>query len=246
MIVSIMQPTYLPWIGYFDLIDQSDAFVFLDTVAFSRQSWQQRNRIATPQGPLWLTVPVQRHPDQPIAEVTIDNGRPWRRKHWASLEMNYRRAPFWPEYSPALEHIYDREWTSLAQLNSELIRALADLAGVAANFVPASALGELGGGRDGRLVEICRHLGGDAYLSPMGALAYLETDTGFAAAGIDLTFQNYHHPVYRQPGTGFQAHLSFLDALMNLGPEAASVMRDGRRPSHTLAQARRAALSGGG
>jgi hypothetical protein len=76
--------------------------------------------------------------------------------------------------------------------------------------------------------------------------AISETDTGFAAAGIDLTFQNYRHPVYRQPGTAFRAHLSFLDALMNLGPEAASIMRDGRRPSHTLAQARQAALSGGG
>lgn len=244
MIAAIMQPTYLPWIGYFDLIDQSDAFVLLDTVAFSRQSWQQRNRIATPQGPLWLTVPVQRDPDQPIAEVTIDNGRPWRRKHWGSLEMNYRRAPFWAECSPALQHIYDREWTSLAQLNIELIQQLCTLAGIPANFVLASALGELGGGRDARLVEICRHLGGETYLSPLGALAYLEADTGFAAAGIELTFQNYRHPSYLQPGGAFQAHLSFLDALMNVGPEAASVMRDGRGPSHSVAQARQAALPG--
>jgi hypothetical protein len=246
MIVCIMQPTYLPWLGYFDLIDQSDVFVLLDTVAFSRQSWQQRNRIATPQGPLWLTVPVQRDPDQPIAEVMIDNARPWRRKHWASLEMNYRRAPFWPEYSPELRHIYDREWTSLAQLNIELIRLLCRLAAIPADFVPASALGPLDGGRDARLVEICRHLGGDTYLSPLGALAYLEADTGFAAAGIDLTFQNYRHPTYLQPGTAFQAQLSFVDALMNVGPQAAAVMRDGRGPSYTPAQARASALPDAG
>ncbi len=238
MIVCIMQPTYLPWIGYFDLIDQSDTFVVLDTVALSRQSWQQRNRIATAQGPLWLTVPVQRQPDQPIAEVTIDNARPWRRKHWASLEMNYRRAPFWPEYSPALRRVYDREWTSLADLNLELIQLLCTLAGIPGDFILASALGPLAGGRDGRLVEICRHFGADTYLSPLGALAYLEADTGFADAGIDLTFQNYRHPTYPQPWTPFQDHVSFVDALMNIGPEAAAVMRDGRRRSHTLAQAR--------
>lgn len=238
MIAAIMQPTYLPWIGYFDLIDQSDVFVLLDTVAFSKQSWQQRNRIATPDGPIWLTVPVARRPDQPIAEVKIDNQRPWRRKHWASLEMNYRRAPFWPQHSPALHDVYDREWTSLAQLNIELIRVLATLAGIPGDFVAASALGSPDASREGRLVQICRHLGADTYLSPLGSLGYLADSTAFADAGIELRFQHYEHPTYAQRGPVFATHMSFVDALLNVGPDAGAVMREGRRPSYTPAEAR--------
>ncbi|MGH2888744.1 MAG: WbqC family protein [Solirubrobacteraceae bacterium] len=238
-----MQPTYLPWSGYVDLIDHSDAFVFLDTVAFSRQSWQQRNRISTPQGPLWLTVPVQRHAGQPISEVAIDNARPWRRKHWTSLEASYRRAPFWLQCAPSLRAVYERQWTSLADLNMELIRVLCRLARVDANPVLASTLEPLEGGRDGRLVEICRRLGGHTYLSPLGALAYLHDDSDFAAAGIELAFQNYRPQVYPQQGHTFNPQLSVIDALMNNGPETLSVIRAGRRPSHSLAQARAAVSS---
>jgi hypothetical protein len=237
MIVCIMQPTYLPWIGYFDLIDQSDAFVVLDTVAFSRQSWQQRNRIAAPQGPIWLTVPVRRVPDQPIGEVEIDNGRPWRRKHWASIEMNYRRAPHWDSCAPALAPVYEREWMRLAELNLALIHCLCELSGVKGSFVLASQMPEAAGAREQRLVDICRALGADTYLSPLGALDYLQTSTGFAEAGIELRFQAYEHPTYPQATASFASHLSFLDALVNLGPSSASVMRAGRRPAMTLTEA---------
>lgn len=251
MIVCIMQPTYLPWIGYFDLIDQSDAFVFLDTVAFNRQSWQQRNRIASSQtsfpprhqqGPIWLTVPVRRVSDQAIKDVEIDNSRPWRRKHWALIETNYRRAPHFTDAAPALAPVYERDWERLAELNVALVRSLCDLAGIEGTFVHASAMPEAEGAREQRLVDICRALGADTYLSPLGALDYLQTSTGFADAGIDLRFQAYEHPVYAQPDAEFTSHLSFLDALFNVGPSVASVVRHGRRPSHTLAQARAAVL----
>ncbi len=246
VIVCIMQPTYLPWIGYFDLIDQSDTFVFLDTVAFARQSWQQRNRIATPQGPLWLTVPVHRQIGQLISETTVDNTKRWRHKHWASLTANYRRAPFWPRYAPVLEEIYDREWTSLAELDITLITTLCELAGIPAAFERASAMTALRGERTGRLVEICRRLGADTYLSPLGSLGYLEGDTAFASAGIELVFHGYEHPAYAQAGGGFESHLSFLDTLLNMGPDAASTMRGGRRPSARLAQLRAGATLGDG
>lgn len=236
MIACIMQPTYLPWMGYFDLIDQSDTFVLLDTVAFSRQSWQQRNRIATPQGPLWLTVPVLHHDDEPIRDVQIDNTKPWRRKHWASLAMHYRRAPFWPEYLPAIEAIYAREWSSLAQLNIAIIETLCDLAGITGEFVLASALGPVSAAREGKLVEICRRLGADTYLSPMGSISYLHSDAAFVAEGIALKFHAFDHPTYAQPGSSFESHLSFLDALVNAGPDATRLMKRGRGPARSLAE----------
>ncbi|MGO9903230.1 MAG: WbqC family protein [Solirubrobacteraceae bacterium] len=238
MIVSIMQPTYLPWMGYFDLIEQSDVFVFLDTVAFSRQSWQQRNRIATPQGPLWLTVPVRHQAKQLIGDVEIDNTQAWRHKHWMSFTTYYRRAPFWDAYAPALEAIYAREWILLSPLNIAIIDTLCELAEIKRRFVSAGELGGLSENREGKLVEICRRLEARTYLSPIGSLTYLESDTGFAAAGIELTFHNFRHPTHRQAGDGFMSHLSFLDALMNVGPEAASLMRAGRGPGLTLAEAR--------
>ncbi len=237
MIAAIMQPTYLPWIGYFDLIDQSDVFVFLDTVAFARRSWQQRNRIATPGGPIWLTVPVLRRTDEPIADVAINNDEPWRRKHWTSIEMSYGRAPFWGEYRPALEPLYQREWTRLCELNVTLIRTLCELSGIDANVVRASELGPLEGAKEELLAAICRHLAADTYLSALGSLAYLADSTVFADAGIDLRFQAYEHPEYPQPGAEFTSHLSFLDAILNAGPSSAAVMREGRGPAMTLAEA---------
>lgn len=236
MIACIMQPTYLPWMGYFDLIAQSDVFVFLDTVSFSRQSWQQRNRIATPQGPRWLTVPVLYHRDQAITDVQIDNTKPWRRKHWASLVMNYSRAPFWLEYLPVIESIYAREWSSLPQLNIAIIEALCDLAGITAEFVLASALGPVSADREGKLVEICRRLGAETYLSPIGSISYLQTDAAFVAGGIALEFHTFDHPTYVQPGSSFESHLSFLDALVNVGPDAARLMERGRGPARSLAE----------
>lgn len=232
MIACIMQPTYLPWIGYIDLIDQSDTFVFLDNVALSQgRSWQQRNRIATPQGPLWLTVPVLRRAGQLISEVRIDNTQPWRRKHWTAISMHYRATPHWERYGPALCAVYEREWNLLAELNIVLIELLCDLAGVKAHFVRASTLEPLAGERVAKLVEICRRVGADTYLSPLGSLEYLRSSDEFDLAEIDLVFHTYQHPAYRQASGSFLDHLSFLDALMNLGETATGVMRSGRRPS---------------
>ena len=238
MVVAIMQPTYLPWMGYFDLIDQSDVFVFLDTVAFSRQSWQQRNRILTEHGAHWLTVPVRHAMGTSIGEVAIDNARPWRRKHWATIEAAYRRAPSWAECSGPLADVYEREWQSLADLNVSSIRAVASQLGVDARFERASALPRSTQRKAGALVDLCRELGATTYLSPAGSFAYLESDSEFEQGGIALRFQHFEHPTYPQGQAGFVPYLSAIDLLMNTGPEAAAVMRSGRRPPRTLEEMR--------
>lgn len=228
MIAAVMQPTYLPWMGYFDLLDQADVFVLLDTVAFSRQSWQQRNRILAGGTVQWLTVPVRHALGTPIREIAVDTSRPWRRKHWGSLEQAYRRAPFWAEERGLLAPVYEREWRLLAELDVSLIRALAARLGIGTELVLASSLAPAAGGREDALVDICRQVGAGTYLSPAGAAVYLASDARFAAHGIELRFHAYEHPVYAQPGTEFVSHLSVVDLLANVGPAALETIRSGR------------------
>jgi hypothetical protein len=230
MIAAIMQPTYLPWMGYFDLADQADVFVFLDTVAFSRQSWQQRNRILAGGDVLWLTVPVRHALGMPIREIEIDATRPWRRKHWGSLEQAYRRAEHWAELSGILAPLYEREWRLLAELDVAGIRALAAQLGIETEFVHASSLAPPAGERDEALVDICRQLGATTYLSPAGAVAYLDSDERFSAAGIELRFHAYEHPTYPQWSAEFTSHLSVVDLLAHAGPAALETIRSGRLP----------------
>jgi hypothetical protein len=229
MIAAIMQPTYLPWSGYFDLIDQSDVFVFLDTVQFEKQSWQQRNRIKTPSGPLLLTVPCLQSLPQRIIEVRIDRKINWRRKHWLSISANYSKAPYWKDYREPLEGIFAQEWDRLVDLNIGLITWLADRIGIDALFVRTSELLAPERTRTSCLVDICDQLDVDAYLSPRGAFAYLQSDQPFADLGIRLGFQQYDPPSYPQRFGEFVPYLSVLDLLLNAGPAALEVLRSGRR-----------------
>jgi hypothetical protein len=236
MITAIMQPTYLSWPGYFDLIDQCDVFVFLDTVQFEKQSWQQRNRIKTQTGPLWLTVPASRCLPQRIADVRIDESSHWRRKHWLSIATSYARAPYWPEYREPLEAIYMKKWIYLADLNIALTSLMARSLGLQARFLRTSEMLPIDQGKSARLVEICARLTADVYLSPRGSLAYMESELPFSERGIRLAFQQFEPPVYPQQFSGFIPYLSTLDLLLNVGPEALGVLRSGRRPWLTISE----------
>jgi hypothetical protein len=235
MIAAIMQPTYLPWPGFFDLLDQSDVFVFLDTVQFEKQSWQQRNRIKTPSGPLWLSVPCVRSFGQRIADVSIDGTTHWRRKHWMSIVANYSSAPYWREYRGPLETVYTSEWKHVADLNIHLIKLLTNQLGIRATMLRSSELAASDRTRAARLVEICVQLGADVYLSPRGSSAYLQSEEEFAAHGIRLAFQHYEPPAYPQRYAPFVPYLSVLDLLLNVGPGALELLRSGRRPWLSIA-----------
>jgi hypothetical protein len=230
----IMQPTYLPWTGYFDLIDQSDVFVLLDTVQFEKQSWQQRNRVKTPQGVVWLTVPVLQDLQNRISEVEINNKVVWQRKHWGTLEQSYRRACHFAEFAPALHTFYAREWASLAELNTALISEMSAWLGLRPNLIRSSELPPIAERREEMIVRICQHFGADEYLSPPGARDYLADDTAFTEAGIRLRFQTYEHPVYPQLHGDFVPYLSALDLLLNAGGESLHLLRSGRRDSVSL------------
>jgi hypothetical protein len=236
MKIAISQPAYLPWLGYFDLIDQVDAFVLLDSVQFEKQSWQQRNRIKTPSGLQWLTVPVIFRGcfGQRIQDVVIREPE-FFRKHLRAIELNYRRAPFFNQYCPELAQILQSCSASLVELNLELIRWFCQILGIRTTLLRSSDLGECGV-RSELLVNICRRLRSDYYLSPLGSAVYLLDDVDrFAQAGIEIGFQHYEHPEYRQLFLPFQSHASALDLIFNEGDASMAILRSGRRTPFTPA-----------
>ncbi len=233
MKIAICQPTYLPWLGYFDLIDQVDVFVLLDSVQFQRQSWQHRNRLKTPSGLRWLTVPVMFRGrfGQLINEVQIRDGEFWRH-HLRAIELNYRRAPFFGRYFGDLSSQIKTRGSSpalMAELDIHLIEWFMNVMGIRTKVSLSSDL-ERSGKRIELLANICTSLGGKQYVSPLGSAAYLLQGIDVLSdKGIDVVFQHYEHPTYRQLFPPFCPYASVLDLIFNEGERALDILRSGRR-----------------
>jgi hypothetical protein len=230
MRVVVLQPSYLPWLGYFDQLVKSDVFVVYDDVQYDKHGWRNRNRIKTARGPEWLTVPVLTHGlGKPTnREVRIAPNDPWRRKHLQALRTHYAKAPAFSEVFPAFEAWLAREWDFLVELNLAGLRLLCDLLGIRREIRLSSAMG-IDGGQTERLVRICRALGATRYLSGDSARTYLD-EAAFAAAGIAVEYHGYHHPTYRQLHGEFVSHLSVVDLLMNHGAQGLEILVDAPVP----------------
>ena len=214
---AIMQPTYLPYLGYFHLIAQAEVFVFLDDVQFARRSWQSRNRIWGAAGEVMLSVPTAKADrDTAICDITISDAEPWREKHLASIRHAYGKRPFFAEGMTFLEAQYAAPNTTLAELNAALIQAATQRLGLDAEFVRASDL-KAPGDRSDHLLAICQAVGAEAYLSPMGSADYMEEDGVFAAARMPVRFQPFVEIPYDQGRAEFTPYMAFVDAVMNLG-----------------------------
>lgn len=240
MKIAVMQPTYLPWIGYFDLMDDSDVFIFHDSIQFEKQSWQQRNQIKTPTELRWLSVPVliAGRSTQLINEVEIVRTAGFPQKHVNQLEEHYRRAPHFKRYFPELRAILTDPALSLSQLNQALIRAMAGMLGLSPRFMTSSTM-QATGVRSERLVNLCRELGATTYLSPLGSAGYMLEDRAlFEQAGLTVVFQHYEHPRYRQVSEPFLPFASAVDVLFNEGDDALAILRSGRRPNYSLDETR--------
>jgi len=223
MLVAIHQPNYLPWPGFFHKWMISDAFIILDTVQFHKNDWQNRNRIKTVNGAQWLTVPV--HCDFPaiISAVEIA-GSSWLRKQIATLEQSYAKAPHFHDYWEDVRAVLGRPWQKLSEMNTALIRLLGGMLGCQAPLHLASEMQTQNTDPTGRLVDLCRELGGTAYLAGIDGKEYMKASQ-FAKGGIDLWYQNVQAPVYNQLHGKFISHLSVADLLFNVGSEAADVIR---------------------
>lgn len=226
MIVSIHQPQYLPWLGYFDKIERSDVFVFLDNVQFKKNEWQNRNKIKTSEGWQWLSVPVIHSFTQKILEVEINNTVQWGRKHLNALVTHYSKAPFYKNYIDFFEQTYTREWTYLVDINIHVIKYIVKALGLSdKKLVLASDL-ESREGSSERLIDICKQLGGDVYLSGKDGAKYMDLDI-FKEEGIQVIFQDYKHPRYDQLYGDFEPFLSVIDLLFNCGPDSLSILKKG-------------------
>ena len=251
MLLTGHQANYLPYLGFFEKIARADAFVLVDTTQFVKRGpfgWIHRNRIRTdtPQdaespakatdgrergdshsrdGWMWLSVPVLTHGKftQSIREALINPQVPWARKHRRSIDWEYRKAPHYDALKPWLDEAYGRPWESLADLNEFLIRRMLETLGIRTPLVRSSDLGATGRKTD-LVIDLCRRMKADTYLSGIHGRDYLEKER-VAAAGITLKFQEFRHPVYPQVhGGAFIPHLSTLDLLMNCGPRSRAIL----------------------
>lgn len=226
MRIAIHQPQYLPWLGYFDKMDRADVFVMLDDVQYKKNEWQNRNKIRNAQSWQWLTVPVKYNFGQLLSEVRIDNAGDWRSNHMKSLELNYSRAPFFGDHAGFFREAYSREWEFLADINIYLINYVKEALGIKSRLVVSSGL-KVSSSATRRLIDICKLLGGDTYISGAGGSDYLEEKL-FADNGIKLEFQEYKHPVYDQVYEPFEPFMSIVDLLFSKGPEGLGVIQSGR------------------
>ncbi|MFH1878114.1 MAG: WbqC family protein [Candidatus Omnitrophota bacterium] len=227
MRAAIHQPQYLPWLGYFDKMDQSDIFVLLDDVQYKKNEWQNRNRIRTPDGWQWLTVPVIYKFGQLIKDIKIDKTRKWGEKHLKSISINYSKALYFDRYFPFFEESLGREWTYLMDINNHFIEYFRKELGIKAPVVLSSGMG-IKTNKTQRLIDICKSLNADVYLSGGGGADYLEQEK-FEENNISLEFQNYIHPAYGQAYGGFCPYLSIADLLFCRGGDSINVIREGRQ-----------------
>jgi len=219
----ILQPSYIPWRGYFHQIYKADVFVFYDDVQYDKHGWRNRNQIKTSQGKQWLTIPVHSRgamvENVPTNQAQIDCSKPWSRSHWKALNFAYGRTPFFRAYAPLLEAFYQRCDEFLADFTIDLTIALARELGIGrTRFVRSSAL-NTSGQKTERLIEILVQLGATHYISGPSARAYIEEDK-FTASGITLEYMEYNYPEYPQLYPPYDPQVSILDLMFMTGPEA--------------------------
>ena len=236
--VAMTQPTFLSWAGWFDLAAQVDLLIVLDDVAFSKRSWQQRNRIRTPEGLSYVTVPVRSagRPGQRILDTELA-GDAFIDTLIRTVQRNYSRAAHYARYSADFCAVLRASAAGgkLAELNCGLIDWLALQLGVSTPRILSSELG-VEGKRGALLAKLCEHVGATRYVSPAGAEEYLLEDRAeFDNRGIAVELQVYEHPVYRQCFQPFMPYASALDLLFNEGDAAGAILRSGRRTPRSLA-----------
>jgi hypothetical protein len=226
MIVAIHQPNFVPWLGYFYKIYKSDVFVILDNVQFTKNGFTNRNRIKTPQGELWLTVPIIQSGKfgQEIIECKIFNPQQSLGKILKTVESNYKKAPGFELYFGSFETILKNSGESLCDLNIALIHWVMDAFEIRTKMIRASELSNISGESTERLVSICKELKATSYLAGLGAKKYQE-DALFLDQGIKVINSPFSYPAYPQLWKGFMPSLSVLDVMFNCGKDVKEVLR---------------------
>jgi hypothetical protein len=222
---AILQSNYIPWKGYFDLMDEVDVFVIYDEVQYTKNDWRNRNLIKTPKGTEWLTIPVrQKSLEQKISETEITFPK-WNKKHWKTIQANYSKAPFFKEYSQAFEELYlNSNVTNLSKVNLTFIEKICEILNIDTEIIDSAEL-DLTGDKNDRLINICQQLGADEYLSGPAAKSYLD-EQKFKEAGISVEWMDYSgYPKYEQLQGEFEHGVTVLDLIFNTGDQARKYLK---------------------
>ncbi|MBC2716494.1 MAG: WbqC family protein [Desulfobacteraceae bacterium] len=222
--IAIVQSNYIPWKGYFDLIAAVDEFILYDDMQFTKNDWRNRNKIKTPKGIEWISVPVGQNIRRRIRDVELPNNY-WQNKHWKTIESNYRRAPHFEEVAALFEPLYrQHQYTNLSALNREMIEAICAYLCITTK-ISNSWDYCLIDGKIERLVDLCTQAGGTEYISGPAAKDYID-ESLFAERGIKLNWFNYAgYPEYPQLWGEFTHNVSILDLLFNCGKDARRYMK---------------------
>ena len=215
MIISAHQPAYNPWLGYFDKIKRSDVFVFLDTVQFEKNSFTNRNKIKTANGPVWLTVPVIKtnHFDMVMKDMLIDNRGNWQKKHLNAILLAYKKAPYFSEIFPKLEQLYAKEYEKFIDMSWDHLQFWLDLLHIETKIVKSSAL-DIHSKKSDMVLDICKELDADQYISGALGKDYLNVSK-FEELNMEVIFQNYTYPEYPQLYGDFVPNMGIIDFVMN-------------------------------
>ena len=225
MYLTIHQPEFLPWLGFFHKISLAETIVILDDIQYRHQYFQNRNKIRTKDGWTWLIVPVQHQPldEWQIRTVEIDNKIRWQRKIFGSIEVNYSKCPYFEDYWPKLKEIIQRDFPRLVDLNMEIIRYLFRAFGLNREIRYSSEFGITS--KKGDLVfDICKAAGASMYISGISGKDYLDL-TRFTEAQIQVVFQEFQHPVYQQRYSPFIPCMSSIDLLFNHGANSKDILQ---------------------
>ena len=231
---AIMQPTYMPWLGYFAMIDEVDVFIFLDDVQLNKRSWQTRNRIKESDGKeLMLSIPLKKSGrDETMICDALFSGKDWKKKHLNCIKYNYSKSDYYNEVYSLLEGIYSFDTDFLSLFTINMIDEICDYLGITTNRIISSSLDGIEGNKDELLVNICKKTDITTYLSAKGSAVYIEENSSggaFTRFGIDLEYQNYEHPVYKQKGKDFLPYMGIVDVLFNCGSNSLGIIRSGVR-----------------
>jgi hypothetical protein len=242
MILAGHQPEYLPYLGFIYKITKADKFILVDHIQYLQKSFQNCNRIRTAPGLdgfTWLTIPVISHGRryQKINEVEIDNSTAWRKKHWKTIYLNYKKTPFFDDYQEFFEKLYLKKWVKLVDLNITIIYYLVEKLGIKTPIVRSSDY-DFREKKNDLLIEMCRELKADTYLSGKGVRSYVDEgkieketksyidEEKFKKNGLNHIFTDFKHPVYPQKYKPFVSNLSAIDLLFNCGRESVNIIRN--------------------
>ena len=223
MNVVILQPSYIPWRGYFDQIRRADLFIFYDDVQYDKHGWRNRNQIKTHQGKQWLTIPVNSKgvtSGIPIKDVRIDWSKPWAKSHLKSLTISYSKSPYFKSYLPLLESMFERKDEMLADFTIETSILLArELGFTSTRFMRSSELSNVDGQKTDRVINVLKQVGATHYLCGPSASSYMEPEK-FAFAGISFEYMQYNYAEYPQLHPPYDQFVSILDLLFMTGKDA--------------------------